>query len=247
MSSVKQVYENKKTTLIGGERLFLFIDETGDPGHPDQRDASTYYQLNITLANRSGVGRITRHFSRFRYFLDADKELERYQRSTKKLHEILSICAVAPEVRFYSFCLNKKTYIGPYLKKIDKGKFDYNPGKFRNFIIRKSLEALFTYEITDSFVTPREYELVFDRFLSSEEDEQELRNYLRGNFKLPPFLHILQIDSQYSDQIQVTDFMGKMVKDYVFGSVHKNELDFVTIYHLDNPEDVVNRKKSGHP
>ena len=237
----------QRKTLVGGERLFLFIDETGDPGHPDQRDASVYYQLNITLANRAGVGRITRHFSRFRYFLDADKEFERYQRSTEKLLEIMSICAATPDVKFFSFCLEKKAYVGPYLRKIGKGKFDYDPRRFRNYIIKKSLEALFSYELTDSFVNPQEYELVFDRFLSSEKDEQNLRDYLRGNFRLPSFLHIIQVDSQYSDPVQVTDLVGKMVKDAVFGGADEHLIDFVTVYHLENPDGAIKRKKPGHP
>lgn len=49
-------------------RIFLFIDETGDPGRPDQRDASRFYQLNIVATDRRGIRDIVKHFSRFRYW-----------------------------------------------------------------------------------------------------------------------------------------------------------------------------------
>jgi len=230
------------------ERTFLFIDETGDPGHPSHRDASRFFQLNIVVASRSGVQEVVKHFSRFRYFRDAGKELERYvQRDIEKIRELFEITAAHSAVRYYSFYLDKSAYIGPYLKQIGVSKHDYNPYKFRNFIVRMALEKVFR-DIMFALLklTPEpEIELVFDRYLTSETDEQNLRQYLRGNYKLPNFLHIVQVDSEYSDLVQVSDLLGKLTKKTVFDG-SDGSLEFAHIYCLENPDSLRKRKGPGH-
>lgn len=237
-----------KLNLEYAERVFLFIDETGDPGHPNQRDSSNFYQLNVAVVGRSGIQEITKHFSRFRYFRDAHKELERYlPKEVEKIRELFAIAAQHPAILFYSFYLDKAAYVGPYLKRIGVGKHDYNPNKFRNFVVRKSLEKVcrdivpFLLELTQE----PEIELVFDRYLASEDDEQNLKQYLRGNYNLPNFLHIVQVDSEYSDLIQISDLLGKLVKKTVFDGVD-GSLDFAHIYCLENPDRLKKRKGPGH-
>lgn len=236
-------------TLEGSERTFLFIDETGDPGHPSQRDASRFYQLNIVATTRSGIREIAKHFSRFRYFRDAYKELENYLfRETDKICELLTITSKHPRVLYYSFYLDKSAYIGPYLQRIGVGKHDYDPKKFRNFIVRKSLEKV-TRDILpelQEFSESPEIELVFDRYLTSDSDEQKLKEYLQGNYKLPKFIHIVQADSEYSDMLQVSDLLGKITKKTVFDGIDCSIEKFAHVYCLENPDLLKKRKGPGH-
>lgn len=230
-------------------KVFVFIDETGDPGHPDHPDASRMYQLNITVTTRPGIREIVKHFSRFRYFREADKELEKYIRSLDIIHELFTICSSHPGIAFYSFYLQKEAYVGPYLKSIGVGKHDYNPTLFKNFIVRTSLESLFEELLPKGsdvlFQKGLEFELVFDRYLPREIDEQNLRQYLQGNYKLPPFSNIVQVDSEYSDLIQVTDVLGTLVKQAMSGGDSKLT-DFISLYCLENPRQVEKRRGPGH-
>ncbi len=217
-------------------KLFLFFDETGDPGHPDKRDASRYYQVNIVSASRDQIGFISQEFSRFRYFIKADRELEKYVPYQKKILQDLCMILSQKGVKFFSFCLNKEKYIGPYLKNIGREKFNYDSKKFRNFVIKKATEKFF---ICNPVQEGQEIELIFDRFLDNEEEEKELKNYLRGNYKLPPFLHIVQVDSVYSDVIQVTDIFGTLVKSCVFDEKYSLEkISFAKIFEVEDPDHI---------
>ena len=41
--------ERPTQKTFGKGRVFLFVDETGDPGHPSETSSSRYYQLNIMI------------------------------------------------------------------------------------------------------------------------------------------------------------------------------------------------------
>lgn len=224
------------------ERIFLFIDETGDPGHPNQRDASSFYQINIVVAVRSGIRNMVEHFSRFRYFCDANKEFEKYlPKEMDKIRDLFVLCSQHPGILFFSFYLNKKDYKGPYMN--GSGKYSYDPKKFRNFVVRMALEKVCLQILSstiDDFSTLPEIELVFDRYLSGEDDESNLKQYLRGNYKLPKFLHIVQVDSEYSDLIQISDLLGKLVKKSVFDGAN-DPLDYAHVYYLESPDSLVKR------
>lgn len=230
-------------------RLFLFIDETGDPGRPDTADSSAFYQLNVVTTSRSDLPKIVEHVSRFRYFLDAGKELERYRRQRGKLCELLQVASGLPQTRLHAFYLLKASYLGPYLRGTGRGKYDWNPTKFRNFVIRKSLERVFADLLprhwNDLYAKGLEIELVFDRFLPTEMEEQNLKQYLRGNYRLPPFLHIVQVDSEYSDMVQLADLLGRLVKQEVIDSTSHCGLRFVSVYDLTDPSRLEKRKGPG--
>ena len=99
---------------IEGQRLFLFIDETGDPGHPDQENASRHYYLNVIVIGREGVTQLAKHLSAFRYFNNATKELKRYSRQSEQLKDIfqdLQDTGVAGLFSFGSTSLNMLAHI----------------------------------------------------------------------------------------------------------------------------------------
>src|ERR1700691_447303 len=104
--------ENPFLSLQELERIFLFIDVTRDPGHPSKRDASSFYQINIVVAARSGIRKIVEHFSRFRYFCDANKEFEKYlPKEIDKIRDLFSLCSQHPGILFFSFYLKKINYV----------------------------------------------------------------------------------------------------------------------------------------
>jgi hypothetical protein len=232
---------------IEGERLFLFIDESGDPGHPDNPSSSEYYHLNIIVSDREGLYELSRHLAAFRYFHHANKELKRYgyDKQIQQIKNILKDTKATDHVSLYAFCVNKGSYIGPYLKRIKREVSDYDPKKFRNFIVRMSLESLFHNDAT--LTTASEIELIFDRYLENEDDQANLTQYLRNNYRLPNFFHVLQVDSDYSEPVQAADYLGRLVKDFCVDKKGDLEdlLEFVYLFELDNP-DSIKRKTPGH-
>ncbi|MDB5264521.1 MAG: hypothetical protein JWN64_92 [Parcubacteria group bacterium] len=229
------------------ERIFLFIDESGDPGSLESPDSSTFYQLNIVAVTRSSLKVISQHLSRFRYFQDAGKELKRYitPKFKKKLCELFEICSENPGIELGIFHITKKNYTGPYLE-VGNEKFSHNPKRFSNFLIRRSLETFLKDILPRNnaglFSKGLEIEVVFDRFLLNERDEQNLKDYLRKKSYLPSLSHITQVDSDYSDFVQFADYLGKLAKDVLVDTTHDCSLEYVSIYKLDNPDNVQKRK-----
>lgn len=239
--------ETTRKTFSKG-RIFLFVDETGDPGHPDQTSSSRYYQLNIAIIHRESLSQLNKHFSAFRYFKDTGKELKRYTKDSKILAGVFSDLVHKHNALFISFILEKAKYTGPYLKKINKNAFAYDPNKFRNFVVRRSFEHIFSKLVS---VDPENnnLEIVFDRYLESETDEESLKKYLRGNYKLPAFEKIVQVDSEYSEAVQVSDFIGRFVKEHCFDgneNMTVDVFDFIRIFILENP-DTISEKRPDTP
>lgn len=243
----KNINKHQKITF-GKGRVFVFIDETGDPGHPSSESSSKYFQLNITVMHRESLIPLNKHLASFRYFKDSGKELKKHTRDGKILAGVFNDLSSKNNVLFTSFILNKEKYTGPYLKKIGKSVFDYNPNKFRNFILKKSFEYIFS-KLVEINPESNNLEVIFDRYLESEEDEENLKKYLRGNYKLPKFEKITQVDSDYCESVQVSDFIGRFVKEYCFDgneNMTVDVFDFIKIFILENP-DIISEKRPDTP
>jgi hypothetical protein len=228
--------------------VFLFVDETGDPGHPSKKDASRYYQLNVSVIHRDALKYLNKHLSAFRYFKDSGKELKKHTHDSKVLAGVFNSLSKKEGVLFLSFILEKNKYTGPYLSSIGKDQFSYDPNKFRNFVVRKSFEHIFS-NLVKVDREKNNLEIVFDRYLNSESDEDNLKKYLRGNYKLPPFEKIVQVDSEYSDAVQVSDFIGRFVKEHCFDGNEEmtvDVFDFIKIFILEKP-DLISEKRPDTP
>lgn len=233
---------------FGKGRVFLFVDETGDPGHPDSASSSRYYQLNIAIIHRESLPYLHKHLSAFRYFKDSGKELKKHTRDAKLLAGIFDDLVKKSNILFVSFILEKSKYTGPYLKKINKSAFAYDSNKFRNFVVRRSFEHVFSKLVS---IDPEmnNIEVVFDRYLESETDEESLKKYLRGNYNLPTFEKMVQVDSEYSEAVQVSDFIGRFVKEHCFDgneNMTVDVFDFIRIFILENP-DTISEKRPDTP
>jgi hypothetical protein len=224
--------------------IFVFVDETGDPGHPSDTSASRYYQLNIAVTHRDSLKHLHKHLAAFRYFKESGKELKKHTRDSKILGQVFQDLAIKNNISFYSFILNKESYTGPYLKKLGKEEYQYNSKKFRNFIIRMSLEHVFR-ELVTVDGERNNIELVFDRYLESDDDETNLKQYLRGNYNLPHFERIVQVDSEYSDAVQVSDYIGRYVKEFCFDgqdNMVTPVFDFIRIFVLEDPDRITEKR-----
>ena len=235
----------KKTFNKG--RIFMFIDETGDPGHYFNPSSSKHFQLNITIVHRESPHRLNKHLASFGYFKDSGKELKRYIRDEKVLAGLCNDLAHKDNVMFLSFILSKEYYIDSYLKYFKKLKEDFNSSKFRNFVLRQSLEYVFNMLLKIE-TEIHNIEVVFDRYLESEADEDNLKKYLRGNNRLPRLDKIVQIDSEYSDTLQISDFVGKLVKEYCIDMdpvLEVNIFEFINVYVLTDLHTII-KKCPGH-
>jgi hypothetical protein len=208
-------------------RVFIFIDETGDPGHPSNKSSSRYFQLNMTLIHRDSLHHLNRHLSAFRYFKNSGKELKRHVRDFKILVEVLIDLAYKHNVLFMSFLLEKEKYV-------ENDTLNFTPNDIRNFMLKNSLEYIFS-EIVYINSELNNIELVFDRYLESESDELNLKRYLRRNNLLPKLEKITQVDSEYSDSVQVSDYIGKFVKECYIDKINQvNPYDFIKVFDLKN-------------
>jgi len=224
------------------DRLYIFIDESGDTGLP-QESSSKYFMLNILVCDADGALKIEKHFSRYRYFRNADKEFKRYKSNKDSqgiLNELLLHISNIKGVMLFSFYLEKQKYIGPYLNSIQKTERDYNPTRFRNFILRRSLEKIFDYvpvikEVDGKF---RSIEILVDRYLENREDEENLKKYINNNFNLPTIQFINQLDSVYSSHLQVADIVGTLIKDKIEEDNINSLKDFIKIFNIENIDNI---------
>ena len=144
-------------------RVFYFIDETGDPGHPSHETSSKYYQLNMTIISREGLVRLHKFLAAFRYFKDTGKELKKYSRDAEILAKIFSNLVHNHNVSFLTFIMTKQNYVGQYL-------FESEINNFRGHIIQESIKFTFS-EIIDIHPEDNNLEIIIDRYLESEIDE----------------------------------------------------------------------------
>ena len=187
------------------KRDFLFIDEFGDTGQI-QSTSADYFGLSVLHVNESGIADLESHFSKFRYFGCMRKELKHaYNKHQKHIiedifNEIEENCDVNCSLGFFI----KRKYKGPYLKDDS-----YDSSKLRNFTIRRVLEEHFAKFPPES----ESVELIFDRYNTQKEYTENLLEYLNGNYNLPNFTEIVQIDSLCCTPIQLSDLFVRVVKE----------------------------------
>lgn len=219
------------------KRDFVFIDESGNDGEPEKEGASDYYMVNaLHLTDLTLQGMFNR-LNHLRYFHKLDGELKNVHKNPKIRNSLLDISEWFHGVNGFSMTstyLDKRCYKGPYLHKDSpRGR---NPKYFRNFIIGKTLERHFYKNQTLSSPDP-ELEIIIDRFIENKEDEENLVNYLKKKCNLPSILHIVQVDSRYSDPIQIVDLFARLLKvKYVdgWGVLEEYDFDFVEVVCLNH-------------
>jgi hypothetical protein len=247
MKKIKKNKLNSKLWLKSdrNNRLFVFIDESGDTGLPGI-NSSKYFIINILTCNTDSINKIEKHFSRYRYFRHADKEFKKYKSnkdSQNILNELCSHVSKVDGVLMFSFYIDKERYIGPFLNKIHKTLEDYNSTKFRNFIIKTALEKVFEFTpiVIESGYGFRSIELVIDRYLDSIVGQENLKKYFNENYNLPKIQFINHIDSQYCTALQVVDVLGTMILSK-FNINEDLSPTGIKVFEMNNPLNIVSYK-----
>ena len=218
------------------ERLYLFIDESGDPGYTIEEGASSAHYAEIALQfNDNGLDDCLTHITNWKYVLGKYREPKSLPTGRGgQLHRYLTpFIETCHRGDLCCSCvyLLKSGYTGPYLKPSLPG--GQNPIWFRNFVHRKLLE--FHFEL---FRPERgKIELVFDQYKMSSGAISNLEQYLRDNWNLPEFEHICHVNSIYTEAIQVASQLVNAVKDIALGTATdemKDLLAFISFKDITN-------------
>lgn len=183
-------------------RKFIFIDESGDPGI---RGGSEFFTINILVTGEIGLSEIEKEVSHYRFFTGHSRELKKYANpKNEKLNTIFKKLIFLNTISCFSFSAKKSSYEEVIRKK--GGIY------FRNFILKRSLEKLFTFAPFKSTFLENEYELIIDRYLHGEVDRENLRRLLfKSNAFFPLFLDIIQLDSRCSNPLQLLDVQSSFI------------------------------------
>ena len=212
-----------QTKKIPNKKL-IFIDENGDTGmHPD---SSKHFMIGALVVNHKGIEIVRKVFSDFRYWKPFVAEFKKVIYVDEINKTLNNVVLPSEHIQFYYTMINKKEYVGPYLREIKKTELDTH--KFHNFVMRNLLEGI--EEIKDETI---EYEVVIDRYTSGQIFEKGLVEYLQDNHNLPKFESIVQVNSIYCEPIQIVDLIFRGIKNNVLkqellrevrmGSSHKKE------------------------
>lgn len=191
------------------KRDFIFLDESGDSGKAKLEDSSDFYMTTALHVTDISLREMINQLSRIRYFQGLDKEIKNIHKDDtilSVLMDILEWISNDQDIFVTSAYLEKVNYEGPYLHEDSYGGYDSK--KFMKFIIRRTLERHF---YTNEQLSP-ELEIVIDRFLLKKEDELAILGYLKDNYSLPEINYLVQVDSRYSDAIQLVDLIGRIIK-----------------------------------
>ena len=216
------------------ERDFLFIDETGDPGRDISGGSSAYFLLGCVHLTDLSLEFLHKHLFALGYFSGRVREwkssrLSRLQKD--QMEDIAKWLCEGNESRITIVSVDKAKYEGPYFGLTPNRPYDSI--RFRHFLSKQLLECHFK----DQGLMTSECEIIFDRS-SAEKEEENLRSYLRGNFRLPPFTNISHCDSRYVLALQFVDALVHIVKEYLFGlreSVDGRILECVHVFDVTVP------------
>lgn len=174
------------------KRDFIFIDESGDPGH-----RSTHFACMAMHTTDLALRNVVECFSDMRFYRTLFGEMKNLHENRPlrpKLVQMLRGLQDAGHVFFTTTYLEKSRYTGPYLTA-------GHGTEFRNFQVRRLLEAHFSH----TTLLAADCELVFDRHSHSAGQLAEFAAYLNNNWNLPSFTSITAVDSRYVESIQVVD------------------------------------------
>lgn len=208
-------------------RIFLFIDESGDPGY--EKPGSTEYYAELVLSvSADDFPDLNRPILNWRYCRNLIKDMKRAPKkggSTSLFILPLSELHRMGIINCACVYLIKKDYSGPYLKPESYG--GQRPLWFRNFVHRQLLEYYFTcYQVTTDNI-----EIIFDRFEMSDEETNESEQYLANNWSLPDFKYFTHADSKYVDSLQVVSQLVNLVQEVISkkATFDPKLLDFISI------------------
>lgn len=196
---------------------FLFIDESGDPGIR----GTNYYTCCVLHVTDISLHEVVQKISEFRFYFDHYHEIHSHKLSKNRLRKLNQL--LRKKKRHFKssvVTLDKKNYKGFYLK--DRGLKKADSNLFRKYIYRQVVD----FHFLNHKIETKRVELVLDRANLSSEDMDNLEGYLRRWSLLPRLDALTEVDSKYTDCIQVADviascFRPEILEDKYSGFSHK--------------------------
>ena len=213
---------------------YIFVDESGDPAFkldPASGDllSSSYYVTAALHLCDDAFRDLNRHVAAFRYYSGLSRELKIPSQKvefTRLLDPIRTLTEGGKNIWASAVYVDKLRYNGSYLKP--GGKRPASPVRFRNYMLRRLLEHHFQRYPLQS----NQYDLVLDRIDLTNEETENLWQYISGNRNIPTPLHITHASSIYVEGLQVVHHIANGYKDVVNSDRVPTELSFV------NPRDL---------
>jgi len=211
--------------------IFLFVDETGDPG----KHGSKYFGMALLKAHSDSYKAIEELISAYRLLSGMFAELkelpQQYIIGLNLLRGITSLAEVGL-VEASGLYINKSQYGGRYLTWSDYGIPESEWAYYlRNYLLRHLLEFHFTSKTTpDGGV-----DLVLDRIPRAEQQRANTLSYLnsqteillRHPFCIPRIEHLTSADSKYVGGLQIAHILADLVKSSANNEVSKEQLELM--------------------
>lgn len=210
--------------------LYLFIDESGDPGDDDgTRNTTPYYAELAIQIDSKYLETLGAHISNWRYVeciirepktLPKDKEkCKRFLQPFVEVHGVGAIKCVAVYLR-------KDKYTGPYLKA--NSPTGNKPIKFRNFVHKQLLEhyfSLYSKAPGDYIVT------IFDYHRMLRADLENVTFYLRNICEFP-LDSIIHLNSKSSWVLQTAGQLANAVSQIPLGNDEASVAEMLSFVEL---------------
>jgi len=210
--------------------LYLFIDESGDPGDNDGTGGNSLQYAELALQIKPEyMKELVRHITNWRYVegiiaepkkLPDDEGRQRdYLRPMIELHK-------AGGIKCSAVYLLKSKYSGPYLKA-DSPIWN-NRIRFRNFVHKQLLEHHFNmYPPTqDDYVVA-----ILDYYRMSRADFENVTFYLRDICELP-LDNLTHLESKCSWVLQTAGQLVNTVSRIPLGSVGESTMQMLSFIAL---------------
>lgn len=196
--------------------LYLFIDESGDPGDDDgTRNTTPYYVELVIHIESKYLETLGAHVSNWRYveciirepkILPKDEEkCKRFLQPFVEVHKVGAIKCAAVYLR-------KDKYNGPYLKTDDP--IWNNRLRFRNFVHKQLLKHYFSLypKVLDDYIVA-----VFDYYRMLRADLENVTFYLRDICEFP-LDSIVHLNSKSSWVLQTAGQLANAVSQIPLGN-----------------------------
>ena len=213
---------------------YIFVDESGDAAFKldpvsGELLSSDYYVTAALHLCDDAFRDLNRHVAAFRYYSGLNRELKipsQREEFKRLLDPIRGLTEGGKNIWASAVYVNKLRYNGSYLKP--GGKRPASPVRFRNYMLRRLLEHHFQRYPLQS----NQYDLVLDRIDLTNEETENLWQYISGNRNIPTPLHITHASSIYVEGLQVVHHIANGYKDIANSGRLPTELSFV------NPRDL---------
>lgn len=217
---------------------YIFIDESGDPGHILTVGASSkhYAELALELDGDDSLSDLIAHIVSWKYITGRPREIKQLPKGNQGIRYLSPILEAHYKGRLKCSCvyLTKKYYKGRYLKP--DSPYGYRPLYFRNAIHMKLLRHHFNlFPLTNN----AKVNLIFDDYPMKYTDIQNAEDYLQKNWNIPEFWRILHANSISTIPLQITSqLVTAIIKEIISGTAspeRKQLLSFIAMKDKTSP------------